>query len=97
VSAGRTLYFTTSVPMAHGAATSMEDAVALARRLAETDRDGVADAFRRYQELRLPRTSKIQLESRQNRWLRQAAAPGWLYTHDVGATSLAAGTAGVPA
>jgi 6-hydroxynicotinate 3-monooxygenase len=68
--------------MAQGAATAMEDAVVLASCLAEVDRDGVESAFARYESLRLDRTSRIQLESRKNRWLRYAGDAHWVYDYD---------------
>jgi salicylate hydroxylase/6-hydroxynicotinate 3-monooxygenase len=55
----------------------------LSRCLADIDVDGVAQAFRRYQANRLPRTSEIQLSSSQNTWLRNATDPTWVYGYDV--------------
>jgi 6-hydroxynicotinate 3-monooxygenase len=75
--------------MAQGAANSMEDAVVLARCLAESDRDGIAEAFRTYERVRRPRTSRIQLESRTNRWLRHANDPSWVYDYDAWSVPLA--------
>jgi 2-polyprenyl-6-methoxyphenol hydroxylase and related FAD-dependent oxidoreductases len=68
--------------MAQGAATAVEDAAVLARCLAEAGQECVEDAFRRYEEHRKPRATQIQLESRQNRWLRHATDPGWVYRYD---------------
>jgi salicylate hydroxylase/6-hydroxynicotinate 3-monooxygenase len=82
--------------MAQGAATSMEDAVVLARCLKEWGRDGIQDAFRLYEEHRRPRTSRIQLESRQNRWLRHATDPGWVYRYDAWSAPLEAGDDAAP-
>jgi salicylate hydroxylase len=47
---------------AQGAAQAIEDAVVLARRLARApdDSDGLAAALRRYETLRLPRTTRLQ-------------------------------------
>jgi 2-polyprenyl-6-methoxyphenol hydroxylase-like FAD-dependent oxidoreductase len=47
---------------AQGAAQSIEDAAVLARGLAEAadDRDGLTAALRRYETLRLPRTTRLQ-------------------------------------
>src|SRR5438105_489484 len=75
--------------MAQGAATSMEDAAVLARCLDGVGADGIAEAFRRYEASRKPRTSRIQLESRENRWLRQPAPAGWVYGHDARTAPLA--------
>jgi 6-hydroxynicotinate 3-monooxygenase len=41
--------------MAQGAATAMEDAAVLSRCLDRIDADGVAEAFRRYEQTRRPR------------------------------------------
>jgi salicylate hydroxylase/6-hydroxynicotinate 3-monooxygenase len=69
--------------MAQGAATSIEDAAVLARCLDEADGEDVAGAFRRYEEHRKPRTSRIQAISSANTWLRtQEDNPDWLYGYD---------------
>jgi 6-hydroxynicotinate 3-monooxygenase len=68
--------------MAQGAATAMEDAAVLSRCLAGIDADGVVDAFRRYEMTRRPRTSQIQLTSRQNTWMRTTTDPDWVYGYD---------------
>jgi len=68
--------------MAQGAGTSMEDAVILARCLDGVERDGLADAFHRYEANRKERTSRIQLGSRQNVWMRTAPDTAWLYAYD---------------
>jgi 6-hydroxynicotinate 3-monooxygenase len=68
--------------MAQGAATSMEDAAVLARCLGGTGPGGIVEAFRRYEGARKPRTSRIQLESRRNTWLRHPAQPDWVYAYD---------------
>jgi salicylate hydroxylase/6-hydroxynicotinate 3-monooxygenase len=52
--------------MAQGAATSVEDAAVLSRCLQDVGRDGVADAFRRFEATRKARTSRIQTVSRTN-------------------------------
>jgi salicylate hydroxylase/6-hydroxynicotinate 3-monooxygenase len=75
--------------MAQGAATSMEDAAVLARCLEGVGQDGIVDAFRRYEASRKPRTSQIQLESRENRWLRHPARADWVYGHDAWEAPLA--------
>jgi salicylate hydroxylase len=49
---------------AQGAAQAMEDAVALARCLQSADPDSVPQALRRYESIRRPRTSRVQLMSR---------------------------------
>jgi 6-hydroxynicotinate 3-monooxygenase len=70
--------------MAQGAGSSMEDAVVLARCLQGCDLDGFADTFRRFEAIRKPRTSRIQLGTRQNLWMRTAAntETDWLYGYD---------------
>lgn len=68
--------------MAQGAGSSLEDAVVLARCLHGKDIDGFADAFRRFERNRKPRTSRIQLGTRQNTWMRTAPDMTWLYGYD---------------
>jgi 6-hydroxynicotinate 3-monooxygenase len=68
--------------MAQGAAMAIEDAAVLSRCLDGTDADGVAEAFRRYELTRRPRTSQIQLTSRQNTWMRARTDPDWVYGYD---------------
>jgi 6-hydroxynicotinate 3-monooxygenase len=68
--------------MAQGAATAMEDAAILSRCLQQVGADGVAKAFRRYELTRWPRTTQIQLTSRQNTWMRTRTDPDWVYGYD---------------
>jgi 6-hydroxynicotinate 3-monooxygenase len=70
--------------MAQGAASSMEDAVILARCLQEIGFDDVPRAFRRCEVNRKERTARIQLGARQNRWMRSAGATDtdWVYGYD---------------
>jgi 6-hydroxynicotinate 3-monooxygenase len=68
--------------MAQGAATAMEDAVVLAHCLNRVDQDGVEEAFAAYERLRIERTSRIQLNSRKNEWLRFAEDAHWVYDYD---------------
>ena len=72
--------------MAQGAAMALEDAAVLSRLLAETaeagDRAGIADAFRRLEATRKPRTSRVQLTSRTNTWLRQKTDVDWVYSYN---------------
>lgn len=73
--------------MAQGAAMAMEDAVVLARCL---EVHGTwQDAFKAYQNTRWERTSKVQLESRQNRFLRHGEDPTWVYSYDASRVTLA--------
>jgi salicylate hydroxylase/6-hydroxynicotinate 3-monooxygenase len=68
--------------MAQGAAMAIEDAAMLSRCLANVDRDGVAVAFRRFEATRKPRTSRVQLSSRTNTWLKERTDPDWVYGYD---------------
>jgi salicylate hydroxylase len=67
---------------AQGAAMSMEDAVALAAAAAETDGDFRA-AFRRYQEMRLVRASRVQISSGLLGLLYHAAGAARLVRNDL--------------
>jgi 6-hydroxynicotinate 3-monooxygenase len=68
--------------MAQGAAMAIEDAAVLSRCLNGVDRDGVPQAFRRFEASRKPRTSRVQLSSRTNTWLRDPTNPDWVYEYD---------------
>jgi 6-hydroxynicotinate 3-monooxygenase len=80
--------------MAQGAAMALEDAAVLSRLLAETaeagDRAGIADAFRRLEATRKPRTSRVQLTSRTNTWLRAKTDVDWVYSYNPWTAPLAA-------
>ncbi len=78
--------------MAQGAAMAFEDAAVLSRCLDGVDRAGVADAFRRFESTRLPRTSRVQLSSRTNTWLRDQTDPDWVYGYDAWTDPLANST-----
>ena len=75
--------------MAQGAAMAFEDAAVLSRCLDGVDRSGVADAFRRFESTRKPRTSQVQLGSRTNTWLRNQTNPDWVYGYDAWTAPLA--------
>lgn len=66
--------------MAQGAGMAIEDAVVLARSL-DTHPEQ-ADALRAYEAARIPRTSKIQLQSRSNEWLKNSGTGDWVYGYD---------------
>jgi len=68
--------------MAQGAATAIEDAAVLSRCLDGIDVDGVEEAFRRYELSRKDRTSRLQLTSRLNTWMRQKTNADWVYGYD---------------
>jgi 6-hydroxynicotinate 3-monooxygenase len=80
--------------MAQGAAMALEDAAVLSRLLAEAaeagDRSGIADAFRRLEATRKPRTSRVQLTSRTNTWLRAKTDVDWVYGYNPWTAPLAA-------
>jgi 6-hydroxynicotinate 3-monooxygenase len=75
--------------MAQGAAMAFEDAAVLSRCLDGVDRSGVVDAFRRFESMRKPRTSQVQLGSRTNTWLRNQTNPDWVYGYDAWTAPLA--------
>lgn len=67
--------------MAQGAAQALEDAVTLAAYVDTSST--VAEALTAYEQLRRPRTDRVQRESHANRFLKDGADPSWLYGHDV--------------
>ena len=76
--------------MAQGAAMAIEDAAVLSRCLDGVDRDGVADAFRRFEATRKERTTRIQQTSRANTWLSGKTNGDWVYGYDAWTVPLAA-------
>lgn len=68
--------------MAQGASTSIEDGAVLSRCLTGVDPDGVAAALLRYEATRRPRTSRIQVTSAQNTWLKTPHDADWVYGYD---------------
>jgi len=76
--------------MAQGAAMAIEDAAVLSRCLDGASRDGVADAFRRFEATRKERTSRVQATSRANTWLKQRTDADWVYGYDAWTVPLAA-------
>jgi len=68
--------------MAQGAAMAIEDAAILSRCLEDVDRDSIEAAFRRFEATRKPRTSRVQLSSRTNTWLKERMDPDWVYGYD---------------
>lgn len=75
--------------MAQGAAMAIEDAVVLSRCLQGADRAGVVSAFGRFEATRKPRTSRMQLSSRTNTWLKGPTDPDWVYGYDAVTAPLA--------
>jgi salicylate hydroxylase/6-hydroxynicotinate 3-monooxygenase len=76
--------------MAQGAAMAIEDAAVLSRCLDGVDRDGVANAFRRFEATRKERASRVQATSRANTWLKQKTDADWVYAYDAWTVPLAA-------
>jgi salicylate hydroxylase/6-hydroxynicotinate 3-monooxygenase len=76
--------------MAQGAAMAIEDAALLSRCLDGAEREGIADAFRRFEATRKERTSKVQATSRANTWLKQKTDADWVYAYDAWTVPLAA-------
>jgi salicylate hydroxylase/6-hydroxynicotinate 3-monooxygenase len=76
--------------MAQGAAMAIEDAAVLSRCLENVDREGVADAFRRFEATRKERTSRVQLTSRTNTWLKDRTDADWVYAYNAWTVPLAA-------
>ena len=70
--------------MAQGAGSSIEDAVVLARCLAEVDRDGIMEAFRRCEASRRERTTRFVMGTREHQWMRtkEATPTDWVYAYD---------------
>ncbi len=80
--------------MAQGAASALEDAMVLSRCMEGVDNDGIAAALKRYEATRKPRTSKIQMQSSKNTWLKGEIKgetdPAWVYGYDACTADLAA-------
>src|SRR5712672_1642200 len=76
--------------MAQGAAMAIEDAAVLSRCLDGVERDGVADAFRRFEATRKARTAWVQQTSRTNTWLKEKTDTDWVYAYDAWTAPLAA-------
>jgi salicylate hydroxylase len=69
--------------MAQGAGMAIEDGVVLARHLSGvTGAAAVPAALAGYDAARLERTSKIQIGSRGNNWLRDGGNADWVYGYD---------------
>ncbi len=68
--------------MAQGAGMAIEDGVVLARCLADATLDDVPAALARYQAARHERTSRIQIGSRGNEWLKAGGNADWVYDYN---------------
>ncbi len=75
--------------MAQGAAMAIEDAAVLSRCLDGVERDGVADAFRRFEATRRERTARVQQTLRTNTWLKERTDTDWVYAYDAWTVPLA--------
>jgi salicylate hydroxylase/6-hydroxynicotinate 3-monooxygenase len=75
--------------MAQGGASALEDAAMLVRCL-EAGSD-IASAFSNYASMRMPRTARLQLTSRENTWGTQGTDPSWVYGYDVWNASITGG------
>jgi len=76
--------------MAQGAAMAIEDAAVLSRCLEGVERDGVPNAFRRFEASRKDRTARVQQTSRTNTWLRGKTDADWVYAYDAWTAPLVA-------
>jgi 6-hydroxynicotinate 3-monooxygenase len=76
--------------MAQGAAMAIEDAAVLSRCLDGVERDGIANAFRRFEASRKDRTARVQQTSRANTWLKERTDTDWVYAYDAWNVPLAA-------
>ncbi|CAM3911423.1 salicylate hydroxylase [Kerstersia gyiorum] len=77
--------------MAQGAGMAIEDGVVLARCLADVesaDAGAVARALQQFEQARQARTSRVQLGSRGNNWLREGGNADWVYGYDAWTTPL---------
>jgi 6-hydroxynicotinate 3-monooxygenase len=75
--------------MAQGAAMSMEDAVVLGRCLADAVPSKIEAALPRFECTRKQRTSRVQLNSHRNEWMKQPTDPDWVYQYDAWSEALA--------
>jgi 6-hydroxynicotinate 3-monooxygenase len=76
--------------MAQGAAMAIEDAAVLSRCLDGVEREGLGNAFRRFEATRRERTTRVQETSRANIWLRERTDASWVYGYDAWTVPLAA-------
>ena len=75
--------------MAQGAAMAVDDAAVLSRCLQRIEPDCIPAALRRYELTRKERTSRVQLTSRKNTWMRQNTEGDWVYGYDAWRVPLA--------
>ncbi len=75
--------------MAQGAGMAIEDAVVLARTLADVGAGELDGALQRYENARRERTARIQIGSRGNNWLKEGGNADWVYGYDAWTVDLA--------
>jgi 6-hydroxynicotinate 3-monooxygenase len=75
--------------LVQGAAMAMEDAAVLSRCLADGDRERIAQALRRFEATRAARTSRVQLTSCRNTWLKDKTDADWVYGYNAWTVPLA--------
>lgn len=68
--------------MAQGAAMAMEDAVVLARCVADAGAAALPERLRLYEQVRRERATRVQLTSHRNQWMGQSTDAGWVYSYD---------------
>ena len=68
--------------MAQGAANALEDSVVLARCVADGGMDDFSAAFKRIENARKPRTTKVQEASHSNDYMREKTDPDWIFGYD---------------
>jgi 6-hydroxynicotinate 3-monooxygenase len=68
--------------MAQGAAMAIEDAAVLSRCLDGVEREGIAEAFQRFEATRKERTTRVQQTSRTNTWLKDRTETDWVYAYN---------------
>ncbi len=68
--------------MAQGACMAIEDAVVLARCLENANRSDVKAALIKYEAARKPRTTKIQVSSLANEWMKKEGNADWVYGYN---------------
>ena len=69
---------------------AIEDAAVLSRCLEGVEPEGIAGAFRRFEATRKGRTSRVQLSSRTNTWLKEKTDTDWVYAYNAWTAPLAA-------
>jgi 6-hydroxynicotinate 3-monooxygenase len=75
--------------MAQGAAMAIEDAAVLSRCLDGVEREGIAEAFQRFEATRKERTTRVQQTSRTNTWLKDRTDTDWVYAYNAYTVPLA--------